>query len=74
MIASPTRISVGDTVRWTNTGVSAHTSTSRDGIWNSRLLGLGEVYEWTFTSVGNFPYFCEFHPIDMGTPVVIVGP
>jgi len=83
IIPSTITISVGDTVRWTNTGVSAHTSTSGsggtfpgspDGIWESGNLGLGKVYSRTFTSVGTFTYFCVFHPILMGTAVVVVQP
>ncbi len=74
-------IFVGDTVRWTNTGGSAHTSTSgsggtfpgsKDGIWESPDLGLGAVYSRTFTSVGTFTYFCVFHPILMGTAEIVV--
>ncbi len=83
IIPSTITISVGDTVRWTNTGGSAHTSTSGsggtfpgspDGIWKSGTLGLGAVYSRTFTSVGTFTYFCVFHPILMGTAVVVVQP
>ncbi len=83
IIPSTITISVGDTVRWTNTGGSAHTSTSgsggtfpgsKDGIWESPDLGLGAVYSRTFTSVGTFTYFCELHPILMGTAVVVVQP
>jgi len=32
------------------------------------------VYSRTFKSVGTFTYFCEFHPILMGTAVVVVQP
>ena len=83
IIPSKITISVGDTVRWTNTGGSAHTSTSGsggtfpgspDGIWESPDLGPGDVYSRTFTSVGTFTYFCRFHPILMRTAVVEVQP
>jgi plastocyanin len=37
-------------------------------------MGLGAVYSRTFTSVGTLTYFCEFHPILMGTAVVVVQP
>ena len=76
-------ISIGDTVRWTNTGNLAHTSTSGsggtfpgspDGIWDSRVMGPGASFSQTFTSVGTFPYFCSFHPILMDTAFVVVTP
>ncbi len=37
-------------------------------------MGPGDVYSRPFTSVGTFTYFCEFHPILMGTAVVVVQP
>ncbi|MCH8982762.1 MAG: hypothetical protein IH943_01510 [Acidobacteria bacterium] len=82
---TPTTITIssGDTVRWTNTGNLAHTSTSGsgdtfpgspDGIWDSPDMGPGASFSQTFTSVGTFTYFCRFHPILMGTAFVVVTP
>ena len=70
---------MGDTVRWTNTGIVAHTSTSGlpgspDDIWNSLVMGPGASFSQTFTSIGTFTYFCSFHPTLMGTAVVVVTP
>ncbi len=63
---TPLTISVGDTVRWTNTGVVAHTTTSgagctSDGNWNSGTMSGGQTFSHTFATAGTFPYFCSFH-------------
>lgn len=64
-------IKVGDTVGWTNNGNLSHTTTSDQGpgaIWNSNsqfpsplFMQPGDVFEFTFTSEGPFPYFCILH-------------
>ncbi|MEW6002665.1 MAG: plastocyanin/azurin family copper-binding protein [Nitrospirota bacterium] len=56
-------INTGDTVRWTNSGVIQHTTTSgancvSDGKWDSGFLSPGQTFSFTFTSPGTFPYFC----------------
>ncbi|MDA8079477.1 MAG: plastocyanin/azurin family copper-binding protein [Nitrospiraceae bacterium] len=60
---TPLTINVGDTVRWTNTGASTHTSTSganctANGVWTSPALGTGQTFSRTFITAGAFPYFC----------------
>ena len=74
-------INVGDTVRWRNTGVITHTSTSgtggafpgsSNGIWDSGIMNPGTGFARTFTSAGTFTYFCSLHPIIMGTAVIEV--
>jgi len=68
-------VNVGDTVRWTNTGTFAHTSTSGavwptwDGIWDSGPLFNGQSFSFTFTQPGTFPYFCLPHGFS-GTVIV----
>ena len=63
-------IKVGDTVRWTNTGSFAHTSTSGtttggaphpDGLWDSGSLFPGQTFSHTFTKSGVFLYYCTPH-------------
>lgn len=80
---SPDSVTVnqGDTIRWTNNGALLHTSTSGtscvlDGTWDSPNLGPGGTFEWAFTTIGSFPYFCRFHCIFgmVGTAVVRVVP
>ena len=67
---TPTNITVGDTVRWTNNGITLHTTTNanilEDGIfegdlWDSDALGVGETFSHTFNDEGEFPYFCTVH-------------
>src|SRR5512137_1180295 len=63
-------IKVGDTVTWTNTGSSEHTTTSGtttggvrhpDGQWDSGSLVTGRTFSHTFTKAGVFPYYCNIH-------------
>lgn len=59
-------ISVGTTVTWTNKGQRPHTSTADDGSWDSGddpqdYILPGESFSHTFTSAGEFPYYCRLH-------------
>ncbi len=74
-------ISVGDTVRWSNDGNIAHTTTSgtggtfpgtADNLWDSKSLNLGQSFSHTFDSPGVFTVFCSFHPVLMGTATITV--
>lgn len=61
-------INVGDTVRWT-WAFSFHSTTSTtvqngcnpNGIWDSGVKNQGDTFDFTFDSVGNFPYKCTPH-------------
>lgn len=67
-------ITAGTTVRWTNAGPSAHTTTSDAGAWASTPLGApqggvgygggsaGGTFDFTFTQAGTYPYHCSLHP------------
>lgn len=67
-------ISAGTTIRWTNAGPSAHTTTSDDGAWASATLGApqggdgygggsaGGTFDFKFTQAGTYPYHCSLHP------------
>ncbi len=63
-------VSVNDSVRWTNNGATAHSSTSNTGIWDSGTLNPGQSYTRQFTAVGTFNYLCTFHPFMQGVIVV----
>jgi plastocyanin len=63
-------ITVGSTVRWTNTGGFTHTATSDTGVWDSGDLGPGAGFSRTFDMPGNYPYHCMHHPTMQGTIVV----
>src|SRR5262245_43355735 len=56
-------VKVGTTVRWTNNGPSAHTTTSDMGVWDSAVLSPNAgTFEMTFSTTGTFPYHCSIHP------------
>jgi plastocyanin len=55
-------IKAGTTVRWTNNGPSAHTTTSDMGVWSSDVLSVGGTFDFTFTQPGTYPYHCSLHP------------
>ena len=63
-------VPVGTTVTVVNTDAVPHTWTAEDGTFDSGALGEGDTFEFTFTEVGEFPYFCNFHPSMTGTIVV----
>ena len=66
-------ISAGTTIEWVNEDAAMHTATSgspadgADGAFDSQILNLGDTYEFTFTEVGNFEYYCILHPWMIGT-------
>jgi uncharacterized protein (TIGR03118 family) len=73
-------IKVGDTVLWTNTGSFTHTTTSGtttggvrhpDGLWDSGSLSTGHSFSHTFTTAGNFPYYCTPHFTSMTGTVTV---
>jgi len=56
----------GDTVRWTNNSVRAHTVTADDGSFDSGRLGPDAVFSRAFAADGDFPYHCIIHPFIRG--------
>ena len=73
---SPEAITIrkGMSVRWVYCEApnsDAHTVTSDGGLWDSGLVGRGQVYTRTFTTVGPFPYHCIPHP-EMQAVVTVV--
>lgn len=65
-------ITVGTTVVWDNVDTTVHTVSSgkapeTDGIFDSEMMSVGGIFEFTFTDVGTFDYFCTFHPWMVGT-------
>jgi nitrite reductase (NO-forming) len=72
-------VSIGSTVRWTNTDAIAHTVTggtsdgssgTPQGDLASGFIESGETFTFTFTAPGTFPYFCTPHPWMQGTVTV----
>jgi len=70
---SPRNLTIqpGDTVTWVHQGADNHTTTSSTGIWNSGVLHNGESFSFTFTNLGNFPYFCQVHGQSMSGSVAV---
>ena len=65
-----TEVTVGTTVVVMNTDAAPHTWSADDGTFDSGAIAPGETFEFTFTDVGEFAYFCNFHPSMTGTIVV----
>lgn len=52
----------GDTVKWANSGVQAHTVTSDTGVFNSSgTLGHGATFSVAFPGAGRWTYHCSIH-------------
>ncbi|KXS43822.1 MAG: hypothetical protein AWU59_892 [Methanolobus sp. T82-4] len=66
-------IEPGTTVVWTNYDTSQHTVTSAGGIFDSGLFGEGETFEYTFTELGTYEYFCTVHQFMEGEVIVSEG-
>jgi plastocyanin len=67
-------IKAGTTVQWTNSGPSAHTTTSDAATWNSGTLSAptgggaygggsaGGTFAFMFNATGTYGYHCALHP------------
>jgi plastocyanin len=55
-------VKAGSTVNWTNKDDIPHTVTSDDKIFSSPVLDTNQSFQFTFATVGKFPYFCKLHP------------
>ena len=54
-------VPVGATVVWTAVGHDPHTVTADDQSFKSNSLNTGATFKYTFTKVGTFSYYCEYH-------------
>src|SRR5579875_484855 len=64
-------ISKGTTVIWVNQDDTTHTATSNNNIWDTGILAPGTSSKpVTFNTDGNFPYFCQVHPMQGAIQVV----
>ena len=64
------RVKAGDTVVWTNNDDIPHTVASPRNSIRSKPLDTGDSFSFTFTTPGDFNYFCSLHPHMTGTIVV----
>ena len=63
------KVKVGDTVTWTNHDDIPHTVVSA-GKFRSKALDTDNSFSFTFTSAGDYKYFCSLHPHMTGTITV----
>ena len=54
-------VRVGTTVKFSNKDDVGHTATSDTGLFDSGTLAKGEEFFFTFTAVGEYPYYCAPH-------------
>jgi plastocyanin len=55
------KLKVGDTVTWTNHDDIPHTVVSA-GKFRSKTMDTDDKFTFTFTSAGDYKYFCSLHP------------
>jgi plastocyanin len=55
-------VKIGTTVTWINQDDDAHTVDSTQGKFKSATLNKGDRFAFRFTSAGEYPYYCRFHP------------
>ena len=78
-------VTAGEEVTWTQKDAGFHTVTSgsveqsggtatrkADGKFSSERLATDQIFKFTFSEPGTYPYFCEIHPATM-TGEVRVG-
>jgi plastocyanin len=57
---------VGETVMWTNASARVHTVTADDASFDSGRVSSGGRYMRTFSSGGDYRYYCRLHPTIRG--------
>ncbi len=67
---NPVEVKVGETVTWINDDSGRHTVTSKDGVFESGMMGKGQSFSFTFDKAGEYLYSCSPHPNMVGTVVV----
>jgi len=55
------KLKVGDTVTWTNHDDIPHTVVSA-GKFRSKTMDTDNTFSFTFTTAGDYKYFCSLHP------------
>jgi plastocyanin len=56
-----TEVLIGDTLRWSNDSVRAHTVTAQNGAWSSPRVYSGESFTHRFDAAGSEAYYCTLH-------------
>jgi plastocyanin len=55
------QVLVGDTVRWKNDSIRAHTVSADDGSWSSAQIPSSDSYAHRFDAPGQVAYYCKLH-------------
>jgi len=63
-------LGVNNTVTWQNLDTDKHTVTAVNGNFSSGIIEPGKTWNYTFTTLGDFPYFCQIHSWMKGTVIV----
>lgn len=63
-------VKVGATVIWTNRDDIPHNVTAKDRSFKSKVMDTDKSFSFTFTTPGEYQYFCALHPHMTGTIVV----
>lgn len=63
-------IGVNNTVQWKNDDNSPHTVTALDKSFDSGNMNAGDIFTYTFTTLGVYQYGCSYHPWMKGTVIV----
>src|ERR1700731_3467775 len=63
-------VAVGTTVKWVNHDDIPHLIVEKKTIFRSKALDTDDSYSFTFTSAGDFDYFCGLHPHMVGKVIV----
>ena len=64
------KVAPGTTVVWSDADQIPHTSTSKDGVWDSKPIQPGGTFKVTFSKPGTYVYGCTIHPFMQATVVV----
>ena len=69
---SPPTLTVtpGTTVTWVNQDDIPHAVAAKDRSFRSKTLDTDDRFSFTFTTAGEFEYFCTLHPHMVGRVVV----
>jgi plastocyanin len=63
-------VAVGTTIKWVNHDDIPHTVVEKKTTFRSKALDTDDSYSFTFTSAGEFDYFCGLHPHMVGKVIV----
>jgi plastocyanin len=63
-------VAVGTTVKWVNHDDIPHAIVEKKTTFRSKALDTDDSYSYTFTSAGDFDYFCGLHPHMVGKVIV----